>query len=816
MDSLSKSSAATKVQQASTLAVTEAKKVAVAPPPPPPPAPEPTRSEFVADKPVKKVTLDPTAGQKSLTELPELAGKLPKSFSASSLQLTGGKGAGFTFTTTKAESLTTTTEAVSAKSTASASTQTKVEEDSQRIAQEQKKSGPAAGVRTMETLLEERKNEPDFEEYRKQLLVAAEPTLKALAEQVRSPRMDWKKETELTAALESVARISHAAGPEATQRAAKAFAAGMDDGSITAQPGTAQERAFRKMASGEGGMQFAAALSKELAAAGKPASAEQVGMAAINEVNGAVADFQAKELEVQKLNANLQKMIHEAGPALTQEQQQKLAETFRQQHSAQYDAWEKAGARLSSYLKSPSALEQLSEDPSLPPRVRQEADKGIKGATGVAAGLTNTEAGAQWIAEEMMKEAKGEKTLLAELGEVAKDSKDLGDKFALALGKGAAWAAMQGAKGGMDLDLVKKALVKYSDVFGLEQKKMAEVVELFGEFKPGMSTEAVRDVSLRLDEKLRAVEPGSPFGSEGPRGQALRGLGVAFGFASLTGDFSDFSNADLAKQVKTIGDTINTGADGTALALEMFTKAQSFGALKSIAKVAGPVGNAISAIGEGLIAIDAFQKGDHGQALESGLLSAGSLFLAAAAVQGFPVAGQVLGASLLVAGLGVKYYREGKEKQEFEQRKEALFTGAFPNDPGFAQALYNADKDQLNKLFGLGFSMSQVQKLGSSYPSLFSDSFGTSLQGLQKLQSTFNMSLGELEALLHTTGGGDDTALRLFIQAMDPKLGHAATTRTRQEWIDLFKDFERNGPEGTRAAYGRAAQALETRSGATD
>lgn len=809
MDSLSKSSAATKVQQASTLAVTEAKKVAVAPPPPPPPpAAEPAKSEFVTDKPAKKVTLDPTVGQKSLTELPDLAAKLPKSFSASSLQLTGGKGAGFT-------SGLSTTEAVSATSTAGASTQAKVEEDSKRIAQEQKKSGAAAGVRTMETLLEERKNEPDFEEYRKQLLIAAEPTLKALGEQARRPQMDWRKEAELTAALESVARISHAAGPEATQRAAKAVAAGMDDSYITAQPGTAQERAFKKMAAGEGGVQFATALSKELAAAGKPGSAEQVGRAAVNEVNTAVADFEAKEKEVQKLNAELQKMVHEAGPALTQEQQQKIAETFRQQHAAKYDEWEKAGAKLTSYLKAPSALEQLSEDPRQAPGLRTAAEEGIKGATAVAAGLSNTEAGAQWIAEEMMKEAKGEKTLLARMGSAAKDDKDLGDKFALALGKGAAWAAMQGAKGGMDLGLVKEALVKYSDVFGLEQKKMAEVVELFGEFKPGMTTEEVREVSLRLNEKLLAVEPGSPFGSEGLRGQALRGVGVAFGFASLTGDWSDFSNASLAEQVKTIGDTINTGADGTALALEMFTKAQSFGALKGIAKVAGPVGGAIAAIGEGLIAIEAFRKGDKGKALESGLLSAGGLFLAAASVQGFPVAGQVLGAALVVAGLYVKSYNNDQDKLEFEQRKKALFAEAFPNDPGFAQALSNADKDQLNKLFGMGFNLSQVQKLGSSYPSLFSDSFGNSLKGLQEMQSTFNMSLGELEAFLHTTGGGDDAAMKRFLQSMDPHLG-LATTRTRQEWIDVFKDFERNGPEGTRAAYGRAAKALETRSGATD
>ncbi|HEX8701581.1 MAG TPA: hypothetical protein VF815_22325 [Myxococcaceae bacterium] len=809
------SSAADKAKQAGALVASKAKTVEVAPPPPPPPpppAPEPAKSEFVKDTPAKKVTLDPTAGQKSLTELPELSGKLPKSFSASSLQLTGGKGADFTFTKTGS---TAPTEAVTAKSTEGASTQSKVDEDAQRIAQEQQKNGPAAGVRTMETLLEERKNEPDFEEYRKQLLIAAEPTLHALADQVKRPQGDPKKAQELIAAVESVSRMATAAGPEATQRAARAFAAGMDDSYTTTQPGSPQAEAFAQLVKSEGGVTFATALTQELSAAGKTSSADQVGRAALGEVNAARADFKAKDDRVKELNAQLQRAIYDAGPALTPAQQQQIADEFRKKHGAEYDAWEQAAGRLAPYLKSPSAYDQLSADPSLPKGVRDEAQKGIAGTAELMDSLSHTREGAKWIAEEMMKAAKGEKTLLAQIGEYAKDRKDVGDKFALALGKGTAWAAMQDAQEGVDVNLVMKGLEKYADVFGLKQQDMAEVTQLFGEFKPGMSEEQIRDVSKRINDKLGGIDPSSPFGSEGARGQILRGIGLSFAAANLTGNWSEFGDASVGEKLKTIGDTISAGSDAGTLFMDAFSKAQSTGALSRFVKAAGPVGGVLTAIGDGIVAIEAFQKGDKGKALESGLMSAGGLFLAAASVQGFPVAGQVLGAALTVAGLGVKFYNEEQDKRELEQLKQELFGTVFKDDPVLRQAMLDADREQLNKLAGLGFSPSQMQRLGSTYPSLFSKGYGNGMEGLKNLQANFNMSAGELEAFLNTVGGGSEQTLMSFIQSMDSKTG-VGINRPREEWIGLFEDLARTGPKSTREAYRRAAEALRTRSGATD
>jgi hypothetical protein len=92
---------------------------------------------------------------------------------------------------------------------------------------------------------------------------------------------------------------------------------------------------------------------------------------------------------------------------------------------------------------------------------------------------------------------------------------------------------------------------------------------------------------------------------------------------------------------------------------------------------------------------------------------------------------------------------------------------------------------------------------------------GRGLEGIQKLQRTFNMSPRELEAFLLQVGGKDDKAMLSFIQGMDSYTGLGAVTRTREEWLTTFDDLA-GGPTAASQTYRRAAEYLRTRHAAED
>jgi hypothetical protein len=328
-----------------------------------------------------------------------------------------------------------------------------------------------------------------------------------------------------------------------------------------------------------------------------------------------------------------------------------------------------------------------------------------------------------------------------------------------------------------------------------------------------MSDQQVTDLSHELNEKLRQVESGTPpFGADGVRGQVLRGIGVAFSAASLTGDWQQFPEASLSKQIKTIGDTMSAGSDAIALCMEVMGKSQK---MIDRVKLGGSVGQAIAGIAEGFTAMEAFSKGEKGKALESGLMSAGNLLLAAGALQGFPVAGQFAGAALTVAALGVKLFNEHQEKQELNQLKQELFGKVFKDDPALQKAFLGADRQQLNKLIGMGFTPQQIQDLAGTYPSMLGPHGGAGWEGIQKLQRDFNMSTSELQAFLREVGGGKDDTLLYFVQKMDSYNG-LGVSRSREEWIRTFEDLSAGNLGDFTAAYGRAAQYLRTRPAAVD
>jgi len=111
-------------------------------------------------------------------------------------------------------------------------------------------------------------------------------------------------------------------------------------------------------------------------------------------------------------------------------------------------------------------------------------------------------------------------------------------------------------------------------------------------------------------------------------------------------------------------------------------KAEKWTNLTMLGKGMGGAIGAIGAVVDGISAVESFRKGEHAEGLASsasavgGAILATAAFTAAAGVQVCPVAGQVVGAILVVGGTIAKYsigaWKAHKAEKSMENDAEAF------------------------------------------------------------------------------------------------------------------------------------------------
>ncbi len=415
------------------------------------------------------------------------------------------------------------------------------------------------------------------------------------------------------------------------------------------------------------------AMVQGLRKAGKPALASALEEVRFQTVTALREDFAEKNTKVTKLNGELGRLAIGFGPLMSDEQRQNAILGFKAKHQADYNAWEKSGAKLAN---------------ALPYAMKNAGDRGIPELVELMPAVLSTKDGEKALNLALEQQAAGQKTWLGTLPEATSKAKDvakLTTDMTTIVTKGVAQRALNLTKAG-DLAGAQKAidgLRANSRMFGVNPGDMDKVVDGMKAVLGGGGQAAVK----ALDADLRMLE-NSTAGFNGHGAQALKGMGVVLGVVGAIDGWSKVGSMDVASQVRLMGDTLGMGVDGGMVAMDLFTKGgmKAFPRLDMLGKSLGGATAALGAVLDGIAAVQAFREGKHAEGIASsasaigGAVLATAAFSAAAGAQVVPVAGQIAGVVLVVGGTIAKFateeYRAGKEEDRLEADAEAFLAGA--------------------------------------------------------------------------------------------------------------------------------------------
>lgn len=435
--------------------------------------------------------------------------------------------------------------------------------------------------------------------------------------------------------------------------------------------------AMRALSNGDGTIEADAVIRalKKTPQAGLAAPVSQI---LASKVEPAKAEFIEKAREVEKLNGELARLVVGFGPMMTDAQKQKAIEAFQAQHKEEYADWEAAGKKLAPMLQF--ALE--SGDSKLQTLVPF---------------FLKTKAGEDEVMKALALQKEGKPSLLdalPTLKQYGNDGVKAYQQLGTVMAKGVAMRAMELTRAGKLTEAkdLLGTLDKNAKLFGLERSAMESLTKKMGAV---LDTKGSKESIKALSDDFKNLESGGP-GLQHRSTQALKGLGLALSAASVVDNLRKFDELELKDQIKTIADGIGTGVDGGLLAMEVVGKLNNASKAVHLAKRVSAVAGAVGAVMDGISAVDAFKKGEHAEGIATsasavgGAILATYAFAAAAGAQALPVAGQVIGAVLVIGGTIAKWTIEERKAQKIE-------TGLENDANAFLQAA-GIDKERANKL----------------------------------------------------------------------------------------------------------------------
>jgi hypothetical protein len=406
---------------------------------------------------------------------------------------------------------------------------------------------------------------------------------------------------------------------------------------------------------------------------------------AVSQVND---EMKATSEQVKDLNAELARLVSTFGTGMSDADRQRAIDQFKNEHQAEYDAYEAAGRRASSMLPG---LALIDQDPTFQRfegnHIRQVGDE----LAGQIGDISGTRAGSEAIAEALVAEGEGRPTFIDGLKALSESKEG-----AQAILRGAAQAAIEFAgKGDAEgLKAILEGLRRNPKLFGLEQEDMDTLTEVLGRFQPGMTDAQLSQTSAELKGDIEGLEAEGKLPKDGALTQSLKGLGVVFGLFGATKDLvTGFGSANFEDKVKLVADQLGADAGAGTFVLEALGKASE--ALKTFGAATAAISGVISAFE----ALDLFAKGKVAEGITSSASAIGGLLLTAGEL-GLEVPGlQVVGGVLIVLGavgeLVVNWFESNEREAKFEKDAEAfLLAGGVP--PRVAHLLAKDVDDQGN------------------------------------------------------------------------------------------------------------------------
>ncbi|WP_164020211.1 hypothetical protein [Pyxidicoccus trucidator] len=593
--------------------------------------------------------------------------------------------------------------------------------------------------------------------------------------------------------LEALAFITSRASPEMQQQIGEGLAFWLPDGDLNQLDDILGELT----AAGGPGATLYNVLFGALSAT-KPAAAQQLEA---ERIAAATQAFNEAQAGIDELNNELAALIGAAGPGLTQAEYDAIVANFMAEHAQEYARFEAAGADLTALIADNEdvLLHPENYDPDL---VAQ-----VQGAANELPELARTQAGFQYLNNEMLASGRGEPSLfdaLTEGAEWLETPVEFYDALSTVLVEAAGLAMLTGRP--EDAEAALAFLEAKPHVFGLDKKEAQQLRRDLHDIHMGAQRGASRADMARRFETLRTHVEGFGLSSRGA--DKLLALGAIIGLAG-----TDFSPESVSEALGTALEFLGGSADvGTFV-------------LGSASRIGGTLGHVSLATGfltgvmDGVQAYAYARQGEWDHATSSSLLAASGLAPLIGACMGFPGLGTLVGGVLLLGGAGVGLWAQQNDQEQFkEQRLEALLAAGVPEH--VARVLVDADPFRMQQLQDAGFTPDQIRVMAERYPGMLTGDTASPTEGMYHAVMSGAFTPDEVMAMLDAAsqGGTDpfgaDTLLMAF-ETLPHESGRLdGGPTTREGWMELLNWALENSTHSVidsdvgRAAIERALAAL--------
>ncbi len=503
--------------------------------------------------------------------------------------------------------------------------------------------------------------------------------------------------------IDGFSQIAEKSGPSGARTLAESFAAVAVDDHTDVDDTDQLGGALKASITGGHGAAFAAALTHELQATHAGTQlADDVTKATREGIRDVRESYDQGTARFQNLDAGLRATLQVLGPDATKEEQQAAVEKFLDDNQEAYDDFEAQSKQLMTVVDGAA---MLANDPSMPEDLRSESTEALSRLE--TAG--NSQAGkaklAEAVAESQQRSTMGNSFLddvsaAATGGDAVKGGASLADKLAQVrvvaagqvtktIGNEAVLAGLAGDSARAD-DLMGQ-LKNMHALYGLSPEKQGQVLDgingiMLGRLSP---EETARKLDALVGPKGTAVTS-KDFGLT-----ALRGLGVVAGLPGLVS--GDYGSDDLATRAQAYAGAVGFGADSLAMTNDLLARGASFpglgSALGKLSAVTGLVTGGIDGV-QGIQSVLEGNLSQGGPQVLTGVggvtMGAATLFAGAAASQAVPVAGQLAGAALVLAGVVWTAINGANEEADAEQSWQSLYEG-LGVDAQTAESLAEAD-----------------------------------------------------------------------------------------------------------------------------
>jgi len=577
-----------------------------------------------------------------------------------------------------------------------------------------------------------------------QLVQSFQPQLEEIAKSANgTPSEDVRR-----GVIDSFSEIAEEAGPNGARVLAESFANVAIDDHTDVNNTDQLGGALKASITGGHGAAFAAALTQELRETHPGTDlAQNVEKATREGIRDVREAFDEGTAKFQNLDAGLRATLEVLGPDATKDEIEAQTQAFIDENQGAYDDFEEQSAQLMTVMDGAA---MLANDASLPDDLRSESTEALTRLEIAGNSQAGKDKLSEAVGESQYRDTMGNSFLddvseAGATGNVAAAGAGLADKLAQTrviaagqvtktLGNEAVLAGLAGDSARAD-DLMGQ-LKNMHELYGLSPEKQAEVIDGINEI---MGQRLSPDETAQKLDELVGVK-GSAASASDYGLTALRGLGIVAGLPGVIS--ADYGSDDLATRAKAYAGAVGFGADALAMTNDLLAAG---GKYPGLGAALGKLTTVTGLVTGGIDGVQGIQKVLDGNISEGGpqvltgvggvTMSAATLFAGAAASQAVPVAGQIAGAALVLAGVAWTAINGANGEADAEQSWQSLYEGLGVSEET-AEALAEADDNDGRSV--MPFLLDLRDSLGTD-----KQEFADWVQGMDENTATFLVNLSK-------------------------------------------------------------------------